>query len=62
MNYYQAREKRFKLPNGEWSEAGHADNIWHFTCERDGKVWPVGYCAENNCQHKTADEAWWLSD
>lgn len=57
MNHYQAREKRYKLPNEEWSEKGDPNNIWHYTVMNDEKVRAIGYCADRNCQHKTADEA-----
>ena len=42
MNYFAPRQ----LKNG----------LWHYTCQNDGIVWPVGYCA--SCQgHITEDEA-----
>jgi len=43
MNYYEAR--RLKDGSG-----------WHFTCQNDGRVWPVGNCQEHG-PHATAEEA-----
>ncbi len=57
MNYYQAREKRYQLPNGEWSKQGDPKNTWGYTVMNDGNVRAIGYCAEGNCNHKSADEA-----
>jgi hypothetical protein len=42
MNYYQARQ----LKTGGW----------HFTCQNNNKVWPVGFCVEH-AAHKTKQEA-----
>lgn len=49
MNYYRAR--LLKGPDGK--ETG----IWHYTCMNDGRIWPLGYCKQNNCQHTTPVEA-----
>ena len=32
MNYYDARQRQ-------------TDKRWDYTCQNDGRVWPVGYCA-----------------
>lgn len=34
MNYYDARELRDK------------PGRWHYTCQNDNRIWPVGYCAD----------------
>src|SRR3954467_10556795 len=36
MNYYGPREILDK--------DGNSTGKWHYTCENDGRVWPVGYC------------------
>jgi len=44
VNYYCARQ--------------HATNgKWDYTCRNDGRIWPVGYCAEHRGTHDTAEEA-----
>lgn len=48
MNYYDAREKR----NALGGSGG-----WHYTCMNDGKIWPVGDCAEHE-PHPTQLEAY----
>lgn len=50
MNYYDARQVD---PAAERPDAGK----WRYTCMNDGKVWPVGLCAEGCEGHDTADEA-----
>jgi hypothetical protein len=37
MNYYAARE----IADANGKPSGR----YHFTCENDGRIWPVGYCA-----------------
>lgn len=49
MNYYQARE--IKTPDG--NPAG----LWHFTCQNDSRIWPVGYCAVGCPGHDTPEGA-----
>lgn len=44
MNYLAARRRG-------------ADGPWHFTCKNDGRVRPVGYCAQGGCDHATPEEA-----
>jgi hypothetical protein len=34
VNYYRARQRK--------------DGKWDYTCRNDGRIWPVGYCAEYN--------------
>ena len=43
MNYYAARELE-------------GTGKYHYTCRRDGMVWPVGYCKEHE-PHATKEEA-----
>lgn len=38
MNYYQPREIR---------RDGEGTGRWHYTCQNDGRIWPVGYCREH---------------
>ena len=42
MNYDQPRQ--------------HKDGGWHYTQMNDGRVWPIGYCAQH-ALHATEDEA-----
>ena len=44
MNYYQARQRK-------------DDGLWHYTCQNDHQIWPVGYCAQGCAGHQTAKEA-----
>lgn len=43
MNYYEARQRS-------------DGSGWHYTCENDGQIWPVGYCRDHE-PHPTAQEA-----
>lgn len=47
MNYYDAREMK---------KDGKGSGKWHYTCMNDGRIWPVGYCAEHE-GHPTKEEA-----
>lgn len=47
MNYYDARQL----------ESGPNAGKWHYTCRNDGRIWPVGNCAEGCQGHDTAEEA-----
>lgn len=49
MNYYRPRE--LKTPEGKPS------GKWHYTKMNDGRIWPIGYCHELNCNHASAVEA-----
>lgn len=49
MNYYQPLEKS--------DEFGKGLGIFHMTRTNDNRVHAIGYCRENNCQHKTPIEA-----
>jgi hypothetical protein len=51
MNYYAPKERT--------DDDGEPSGIFDYTCQNDGSVWPVGYCAErhNKCQHRSAAEA-----
>ncbi len=49
MNYYEARE----LKGADGNPAG----LWHFTCQNDNRIWPVGYCAQDCPGHPTREEA-----
>lgn len=45
MNYYDARQRK-------------TDKKWDYTCMNDGRIWPVGYCADaGGGHHDTAEEA-----
>lgn len=48
MNYYQPLELK--------SQDGHSGE-WQMTCTNDNRTWPVGYCAERKCKHKSPQEA-----
>lgn len=48
MNYYTATEL---------AKDGKPTGLWHYTRRNDGRMWPVGYCAENCPGHATPDEA-----
>lgn len=50
MNYYQPRELKDK--------EGKALGLWHYTCMNDGKVWPVGYCAQGCPGHADKEGAY----
>lgn len=50
MNYYEARQVD---PTSARSDAGK----WRYTCMNDGRVWPVGLCADGCTGHETAEEA-----
>ena len=49
MNHYQARRV----------EDGPRKGLWDWTCYNDHtrKTWPWGPCRDNNCHHKTREEA-----
>ncbi len=48
MNYYGPREiTRDDKPTG----------LFHYTCRNDGRIWPIGPCADGCPGHKTAEEA-----
>lgn len=50
VNYYDARELKDRHGNG----LGH----WHYTvANRRLGTWPVGYCAELDCEHHSSTEA-----
>lgn len=50
MNYYDARQLQ--------DRHGNATGHWHYTCfNRRLGTWPVGYCAQNDCDHKSSTEA-----
>lgn len=49
MNYYDAREMA--------GEQGKPSGIWHYTAENDGRIFPVGYCAQGCAGHATPEEA-----
>jgi hypothetical protein len=49
MNYYQARELR--------TADGKPAGLWHFTCQNDNRIWPVGYCAQGCVGHDTPEGA-----
>lgn len=46
MNHYAAREV----------SSGTNEGRWDYTCQRDGQVWPIGYCS-SGCGHPTAADA-----
>jgi hypothetical protein len=48
VNYYQAQEL---------AKDGKPSGIWHYTCQNDRRIWPVGYCADGCAGHATAEEA-----
>ena len=50
MNYYQPRELKDK--------DGNPSGIWHYTCMNDGRIWPVGYCAQGCPGHDTKEGAY----
>jgi hypothetical protein len=43
MNYYEARQRSDKTG-------------WHFTCQNDDQIWPVGDCQDHE-PHATREEA-----
>lgn len=50
MNYYDARELQ--------DHHGNGNGRWHYTVyNRRLGTWPVGYCAERNCDHRSVEEA-----
>lgn len=50
MNYYDARELKDRHGNGI--------GRWHYTVmNRRLGTWPVGYCAQNDCDHRSSTEA-----
>jgi hypothetical protein len=49
MNYYAAR--RLLNPDGTPTK------LYHYTCQRDKRVWPVGGCREGCSGHPTPEEA-----
>lgn len=49
MNYYEARELR--------DEKGEGTGRWHYTVRNDGRIWPVGYCADGCPGHESAEAA-----
>ena len=49
MNYYDARERK--------GADGKGTGKWHYTCENDGRIYPVGYCAQGCEGHDTPEEA-----
>ena len=49
MNYYDAHEMR--------NEQGDPGGLWHYTLENDGRIMPVGYCAQDCLGHTTPEEA-----
>ncbi len=36
MNHYAARELQ---------QEGRPTGLWHYTCENNGRIWPVGHCS-----------------
>ena len=44
MNYYGPRQRK-------------SDGKFHYTCENDGQIWPVGLCAQGCPGHDTAEQA-----
>ena len=45
MNYYEARKRE-------------SDGRWDYTCMNDGRIWPIGNCANaGGGHHETAEEA-----
>ena len=50
MNYYQPREIR--------GMDGNPSGRWHYTCMNDGRIWPVGYCAQGCPGHDSKDGAY----
>lgn len=50
MNYYGARQID---PASDRPEAGR----WHYTCMNDGRVWPVGDCADGCGGHESPEDA-----
>ncbi len=49
MNYYDAREIS--------GEKGTSSGLWHYTAQNDGRIFPVGYCAQECVGHPTPEEA-----
>lgn len=51
MNYYEPRQVS---ADADREDAGK----WRYTCMNDGKVWPVGNCADNCPGHDTKEGAY----
>lgn len=45
MNYYKPRERK---------DGGISSGIWHYTVENDGRVRPIGGCADGGPEHDHA--------
>lgn len=50
MNYYEARRVD---PDANRPDAGK----WRYTCMNDGRIWPIGYCAQDCPGHDDPEGA-----
>lgn len=50
MNFYTPLEMKDH-------NSGEATGVFHMTCTNGKDTWPVGYCIDHHCDHKTREDA-----